>query len=72
MKLSPALLMEHIRRAILTDGVQQIIAYGNTGDTWIVDMTAGHMTAPKLEQLRAIATGDVQDMGRIKRLVLAF
>ena len=72
MTLSPSLLMEHARRTILRDGVQQIVAYGNTGDTWIVDMTAGHMTARKLQQLRAIATVDVQDHGRITRLVLAF
>jgi hypothetical protein len=73
VKLTPALLMEHIRRAILRDGVQQIVAYGNTGDTWIVDVTAGHLTAKKLQQLRAVATAlDVQDMGRITRLVLSF
>ena len=72
MKLSLSLLMEHVHRAILNNGAIQIVAYGNTGDTWIVDMIAGHMTAQKLQQLRAIATVDVQDMGRITRLVLAF
>ena len=72
MKLSPSLLMEQTRRAILRDGVQQIVAYGNTGDTWIVDVTAGHMTTKKIQQLRAIATVDVQQMGRVTRLVLAF
>ena len=72
MKLTPSLLMEHARRAILRDGVQQIVAYGNTGDTWIVDVTAGHLTAQKLQLLRAIATVDVQHIGRLTRLVLAF
>jgi len=72
VKLSPALLMEHARRAILKDGVQQVVKYGNSGGTWIVDVTAGHLTAQKLQQLRAIATVDTHDMGRITRLVLAF
>ena len=72
VKLSPSLLMEHARRSILRDGVQQIVAYGNTGDTWIVDMTAGHLTTQKLQQLRAIATVDMQDMDGITRLMLAF
>lgn len=72
MKLSPSLLIEHARRAILKDGVHQVVAYGNTGDTWIVDVTVGHLTAQKLQQLRAVATVDIQDLGRITRLVLAF
>jgi len=72
MQLSPALLLEHARRAILRDGVQQVVASGSTGDTWIVDMTTGHLTAQKLQQLRAIANVDTHDMGRITRLVLAF
>ena|GEM_PF-6518300 len=72
MQLSPSLLMEHARRAILRGGVQQIVAYGTTDDTWIVDMTTGHLTAQQLQQLRAIATIDIHDMGSVTRLMLAF
>jgi hypothetical protein len=73
VKLTPALLMEHVRRAILKDGVRSVTPLGSFGDTWIVDVTTGHLSDRAIRQLAMIATDvDTQDKGGFTRLFIRF